>query len=194
MGAAAPAHQHMDARFGHNQYYFDHGYSIHQPPRGGYAFDRGRDHYWYHGGHWYRRGSFGWAVDGAPLGAFIWFLPPYYTTVWFAGVPYYYANDTYYTWDGDAGQYEVVPPPADIESGTTQPPLGDTLFVYPKNGQTAEQQAQDRFECYQSAVGNSGYDPTLGGGGVPANIAGSKRADYLRAESACLDARSYSVK
>ena len=37
-------------------------------------------------------------------------LPPYYTTVWFAGVPYYYANDTYYTYAGPQG-YEVVEPP-----------------------------------------------------------------------------------
>ena len=25
-------------------------------------------------------------------------LPPFYTTVWFGGLPYYYANDTYYAW------------------------------------------------------------------------------------------------
>jgi hypothetical protein len=50
-------------------------------------------------------------------------LPPFYSTVWFGGVPYYYADDTYYSWDAGHQQYEVVEPPAGIESaGTTQPP------------------------------------------------------------------------
>jgi hypothetical protein len=34
-------------------------------------------------------------------------LPPAYTTVWASGVPYYYANDTYYA--ATAGEYAVVP-------------------------------------------------------------------------------------
>jgi hypothetical protein len=37
-------------------------------------------------------------------------LPPAYTTVWASGVPYYYANDTYYV--ATAGGYAVVQPPA----------------------------------------------------------------------------------
>lgn len=86
-------------------------------------------------------------------------------------------------------------PPADIESrGTTQPPLSDTPYVYPKNGLSNEQQAKDRFECHESAVNQSGYDPTKSGGGVASEVAASKRTDYLRAEAACLDARGYSVK
>jgi hypothetical protein len=110
-------------------------------------------------------------------------------------VPYYYANDTYYVWDDGMRQYEVVQPPADVESaGTTQPPLSDTLYVYPKNGQSNEQQAKDRFECHQSAAGQSGYDPTNADGGIPPDAAPSNRVDYLRAEAACLDARGYSVK
>lgn len=39
-----------------------------------------------------------------------------------------------------------------------------------------------------------GYDPTVAGGGVSADVARNKRADYMRAQAACLDARGYSVK
>jgi hypothetical protein len=116
-------HQHIDARFSHNYYYFDRGYTVHEAPIGGLAVDHGHDHYWYDRGDWYRRDGLGWMVVGAPLGALVSALPAFYTTVWLAGVPYYYANDTYYAWNSDQQGYEVVAPPAGIESeGTTQEP------------------------------------------------------------------------
>lgn len=131
----------------------------------------------------------------APIGAFVPVLPAFYSTVWWGGVPYYYADDTYYDWNAGAREYEVVQPPEGIENGgTTQTPPADSIFVYPKNGQSAEQQAQDRFECHRSAVTATGYDPTVGGGGVPGDVARAKRSDYMRAQAACLDARGYSVK
>jgi len=193
-GPAAP-HQHLDGHFGHNHYYFDRGYTVHQLPPRGFAVERGGEHYWYDGGHWYRWRRYGWIVDGAPFGAFVWYLPDFFTTVWLDGFPYYYANDTYYVWDGARQEYEVVEPPANIDTaGTTQPPLGDTLFVYPKNGQSAEQQARDRADCDHSAAEKSGYDRSQAQGGALSESAASKRWDYLRAEMACLEARGYSVK
>jgi hypothetical protein len=113
-----------------------------------------------------------------------------------AGVPYYYADDAYYAWRPAMHEYEVVAPPAGIEdNGTaTTTPSANELFIYPKNGQSAEQQARDRYECYRSAVLATGFDPTVTGGGVPPDTTASKRSDYLRAEGACLDARGYSVK
>lgn len=189
------AHQHFDDRFSHNHAYFDRGYAVRQAPHGGYAVVRGRDNFWYSRGEWYHRSGPRWVVVGAPMGAFVPILPPFYTTVWFAGLPYYYANDTYYTWNGGQREYQVVAPPNENESaGTTQQPTSDTLFVYPKNGQSSEQQSRDRYECHHYAVEQTGYDPTQAGGGVASDIAASKRADYFRAEGACLDARGYSVK
>ena len=35
-----------------------------------------------------------------------------------------------------------------------------SLFVYPKNGQSDQQTANDRYQCHQWAVGQTGYDPT----------------------------------
>src|SRR5665213_3015192 len=78
---AGGAHQHFDGRFSHNQYYYDHGYSVRRAPAGGvgelHGLDGGR--YWFHGGNWYRWGGRGWIVWGAPFGIFVPFLPPYYT-------------------------------------------------------------------------------------------------------------------
>lgn len=190
-----PAHQHLDGRFSHNHPYLDRGYAVSRLPRVGYAIPRGRDHFWYDRGVWYRGDGVRWLVVGAPLGAFVPVLPPFYTTVWFGGFPYYYANDTYYTWNGGHHEYEVVDPPAGIDSaGSTQPPPSDSIFVYPKNGQSPEQMDRDRYECHRSAVQQTGYDPTQAGGGVPPESAAAKRADYFRAQAACLDARGYSVK
>jgi hypothetical protein len=189
------AHQHFDNRFAHNHYYFDRGYTMRAAPRIGVAIDHGRNHFWYARGEWYRRDGVRWVVVGAPLGAFVPVLPLSYTTVWFSGAPYYYANDTYYTWDANHHEYEVVPAPAGIDaSGSTQAPPSDSIFVYPKNGQSPEQQARDEYECHHSAVEHTGYDPTVAGGGVAPAIATEKRSDYFRAQAACLDARGYSVK
>src|SRR4030081_2750671 len=140
--------------------------------RAGYAIEHEHERFWYDRGQWYRRDGLGWLVVGAPLGAFVSDLPPFYATVWFGGVTYYYADDTYYKWSGDHNEYGVGEPPAGIESaGTPQAPAGDAIVIYPKNGQSSEQQGRDRYECHHSAVAQTGYDPTQAGGGVPSGVA-----------------------
>ncbi|MGO9992133.1 MAG: DUF6515 family protein [Steroidobacteraceae bacterium] len=190
------AHQHFDGRYSHNQYYYNHGYTVRTPPAGGIGELTGRDggRYWFHGGNWYRWRGGGWVVWGAPIGLFVPFLPPYFATVWWDGIPYYYANDVYYLWNDDQHQYEVVAPPAGIESGgSTEAPASDQLFVYPKNGQSEDQQSKDRFECNRWAVDKSGFDPTQAGSGA-APGALDKRNEYFRAQVACLEGRGYTVK
>ena len=196
-GARPGPHQHMDAHFAHNRPYFDHGYSVHRVPPGGVGELRGPDggRYWYNGGNWYRWRGGAWIVGPAPFGLFVPFLPPFYTTVWWAGVPYYYANDAYYVWDDAQQGYEVVPPPDGIaDQGSTQAPPSDQLFVYPRSGQSAEQQAKDRYECSRWATTQTGFDPTASGGGVPPDQAVQKRNDFFRAQVSCLEGRGYSVK
>ena len=34
-GTHPAEHQHLDSRFAHNRYYYDHGYAVHNPPDGG---------------------------------------------------------------------------------------------------------------------------------------------------------------
>jgi hypothetical protein len=190
-----PGHSHMDGRFAHDHYYLDRGYQVHGVPHGAFEVHHGGASYFYDRNHWYRRNGGVSIVIGAPLGAFVPFLPLYYSTVWWHGLPYYYSNDTYYQWDADQNQYEVVAPPDGIESGgTTEAPASDQVFIYPKNGQSADQQQRDRYECHQFAVSQTGFDPTNPGGGVTADAADSKRSDYMRAQTACLEGRGYSVK
>jgi hypothetical protein len=42
------------------------------------------------------------------------------------------------------------------------------IFVYPAKGQTAEQVEKDKFECYQWAKQQSGFDPTQAVAAAPA--------------------------
>jgi hypothetical protein len=139
----------------------------------------------YHGGWGRYGGGFG---AGLGLGLYFAALPAYYSTYWWGGIPYYYADDTFYTWDGSAGQYETISPPPEVEQ-QAQSEAGGELMAYPKNGQSDQQQAQDKSECRQWAQTQSGYDPA----GATAN-ADSDREEYLRAQAACLDARGYSVR
>jgi hypothetical protein len=186
---------HMDGRFAHNQYYFNRGFAVHSPPPGREFIGRDGLRYWYGGGNWYRWGGGSWIVGAAPFGVFVPALPPYYSTIWWAGVPYYYANDTYYLWNQGQNGYEVVEPPQGIEQqATTQPPGSNQIFVYPRNGQTDAQQSNDRYECHRWAVGQTGFDPTVAGGGVPQGQTSDARDRYFRAQVACLQARGYSVE
>jgi Family of unknown function (DUF6515) len=195
-----PGWDHMDGRFNHNHYYPARGYYVHDLPRDRVIIGGPRGgRYWYSGGVWYSSGPSGFVVIGAPVGVFVPVLPPYYTTVWVGGAPYYYANDTYYTWRDSNQQYEVVDPPADPDTASTDAPppppspTGD-VFVYPKNGQSDETQSRDKYECHKWAQGESGFDPTQPNGGVSPGEANSKRAAYQRAMGACLEGRGYSVK
>jgi len=184
---------------GYHGGYYGGGY------RGGYY--GGGYHGGYRGGYYGWRGGYygGWGCCGwgwgwgypLALGLYVATLPYYYTTVWYGGIPYYYADNTYYQWDPNASQYVTVgppagaPPQASAPAGSGGPPSGSMdLMAYPKNGQTTEQQAKDKFDCHQWAVTQSGFDPTLGSSSAPA----SKSSDYMRAQAACLEGRGYSVQ
>jgi hypothetical protein len=187
--------EHMDGRYEHNHYYPSRGYMAPALPRGYISVDHFHDHYYYGGGVWYAPRGPRFVVVAPPFGLFVPVLPPFYTTVWFGGIPYYYANDSYYVWRASDNQYEVVAPPdGSGDSASTQAPPSDDVFIYPKNGQTEEQQSTDRYECHAWASGQSGFDPTKSGGGVAPEDANAKRADYNRAMTACLEGRGYSVK
>jgi len=190
--AAHPGYSHFDGRYQHNQYYPARGYAARELPRGAVAVNHYGGRYWYGGGVWWAARGPRWVVVGPPLGVFVPFLPEFYTTVWFGGVPYYYANDAYYVWrDADRG-YEVVEPPA--EAAATEPPPPEDVFMYPRSGQGPEQQARDRYECHRWAADQTGFDPTRVEGGVGTGEARAKRGEYFRAMTACLEGRGYSVK
>ncbi len=195
---AAERHEHVDMRHQHNHSYLDRGVVVHEVPRDARVVRFGHDRFWYHGGIWYRGEGPNFVVIAPPVGVVVEVLPPFYTTVMVAGRPYYYANDTYYVYSDAARGYQVVDPPPGSEGGASVAPAagppGEQQFVYPRNGQDADQQARDRYECHRWAVEQTGFDPTQDGGGVPPGQQGPKRADYQRADAACLDGRGYTVR
>jgi hypothetical protein len=146
---------------------------------------------WWHGAYW-PHVWYGWAYPW-----FIPVLPAFYTTFWWGGVPFFYVNNVYYTWDAGQNGYVVTdPPPVNGGSGDAsgqgagapaQGAAAGDVFMYPRNGQTDQQQAQDRFECHQWAQSQTGFDPTTSG-------SGGNPDDYRRAMIACLDGRGYSAR
>ena len=119
-------HQHLDSAFSHDRYYYDRGYALHKPPRGGIPDLVGPDgqHYYFQGGNWfcwrgdwYRWWGGAWIVVDAPIGMLLPALPPHCTTLRWSGTPYYYANETYYVWNPQRNGYQVVPSPAPRQAG-----------------------------------------------------------------------------
>lgn len=182
----------LDGRYNHNRYYPPRGYVVPTLPRGYVTVTHRRAPYYYHQGVWYRPGRGRFIIVRPAIGLFVPILPPFYTTIWVRGTPYYYADDVYYRWRPERREYVVTEPPADAASAS--PSVSGDLYIYPKDGQSEERQATDRYECHSWAAGQSGFDPTQPLGGVPESQAAVKRADYQRAMTACLEARGYSVK
>ena len=163
-------------------YYYGHGYSTGAYWRGGY----------WHGGFWPR------AYYGLGFSWFLPILPFAYTTYWYGGIPYYYANDVYYTYNPSYEGYVATDPPpvtdsgAGVEGGAPGSEAGapnggadggaaGQIFMYPRNGQSAEQQATDKAECQQWAAQQAGQVAQNG-------------SDYMRAMAACVEGRGYSAK
>jgi hypothetical protein len=84
------------------------------------------------------------------------------------------------------------PPESPVPSAPPSPI--ERFFVYPRKGQSEEQQAKDRYECHIWAIGQMGWDPTQPTNVLPEAQMNQKNTDYKRAIGACLDAREYTVK
>ena len=194
---SAPRREHgyvLDRRYHHDRYYPPRGYVVDAPPRGYHIVRHGGVPYYYYGGIWYRPSGPRFVVVIPPIGVVVPVLPPFYTTIWVGGAPYYYADGTYYAWRAQDNGYAVVAPPAESDVTTLPPDQEQQLYIYPKKGQSEEQQADDRYECHRWAVTQTGFDPTQPPTtGSPSQYA-AERADYQRAMKACLDARGYSVR
>lgn len=145
----------------------DHGHFGHRPYRGGYF-------YWGVGPGWWGPCGWGWGWGWAGSSC---------SAYWWGVDPLYFPN----------GIAPPPPPPDGLPPNAPAPgaaTLGLDLFMYPKTGQSAEQQGTDRYECHRWAADQTGFDPSQGSPGVTER----KRDDYLRAMSACLEGRGYSVK
>jgi hypothetical protein len=75
------------------------------------------------------------------------------------------------------GQGQAPNPPANSDAGA----VPGQIFMYPKNGQSAQQQAIDKSECQQWASSQAGQVAQNG-------------SDYQRAMAACVEGRGYSAR
>jgi len=190
--ASPPPGFRMDKRYDHNRYYPPPDYRIKVlPDRRHIVHYHNRD-YFYISGVWYLPSGPGFVVVRPPMGVIVPILPPFYTTIWVGGIPYYYANDIYYVWRTDLNAYEVTSPPVKED----EPPryVADELYAYPKEGQSEQQQADDRYACHRWGVEQTGYDPTQPPTNLSVSELNKKRADYNRAMKACLEGKGYSVR
>lgn len=183
----------LDRRYDHDRYYPRPGYNIVRLPPRHYVVHFHDDRYYFHGGIWYRPFGSRFVVVSPPIGIVVPLLPAFYTTIWVGGIPYYYANNVYYVWDPARDGYVVTNPPQQINQ--QEPALvPDQLYIYPKHGQSAKQQADDRFACYQWSVKQTGFDPTQPPQGIGQAELNHKREDYQQAMRACMEGRGYSVR
>ncbi len=145
--------------------------------------------YW--GGGYWNNGWWPAAYYGVGFSWFLPILPAIYATYWWDGIPYYYMDDIYYTWNPSYDGYVATDPPpvADNSSAgaATQPADAGAndagqVYMYPENGQSAEQQTADRGACEDWAASQ-----TSGEGSAQAD------SDYRRAMIACAEGRGYSA-
>jgi hypothetical protein len=87
-----------------------------------------------------------------------------------------------------AGTSAPAAPAANPAGGTQKVPK---VFLYPKTGQSADQQARDRYDCYRFAVTQSGFDPMRTTPNASAPTA-EQQSDFDRAQGACFEGRGYS--
>ena len=146
--------------------------------------------YFYWSGIYYRHYSRGYVVVNAPIGAFVRILPVGFIAFSIGVSTYYYVNDTYYLWDEEIESYRVVNKPNGADEAIENE-TADRLYVYPKQDQSEEQQAKDRYACHRWAVKESNVDPTLD---EEEDISRDDKHNYRRAITACLEGRDYTVK
>jgi uncharacterized protein DUF6515 len=205
--------QALDSRYNHGRYYAPVGTVARTLPGEYRSYYHHGSPYYFSGGVWYAPRGVGFVVVTPPIGLAIAVLPPYYSTVWIGGIPYYYADNVYYTAAPDQSGYVVATPPDDGAQGAPQaPPDGSAdpnaqggsyaqgapqapsdLIIYPKQGQSKDQQAADEYECHNWAKGQTGFDPTQPNGGVASGDADRAHSNYDRAMAACLQGRGYQV-
>lgn len=201
--ALMPLSAHADPRgdFGHEHHFRDgppgRGAVVTRLPRAHRTVVHGGMPYYFDGGFWYRPWGSRFVVVAPPIGIAVPVLPHGFVTLRLAGREYYRQDDVYYM--RRDGGYIVVAPPApdalqdDSKHRSTTVSRGE-LFIYPNRGQDERQQRNDRFECHEWAVEQTGYDPTMAGGSGDGAYSQAHRSDYQRAMSACLEGRGYTVR
>ena len=174
----------------HRPHYYRPGHHIDRLPSRHHRFTHRDRDYFYFGGNFFLRPGGYYEVVHAPYGARVPYLPPGYVSFYLGPRRYFYVNYTYYLWDDHRRDYLVVREPEGAEDAVVEAATRSIseIYAYPSQGQSAEQQDRDYYDCHVWAVDESGYDPTLEGQNI------YKSRDYRRAMTACLEGRGYSVR
>ena len=138
-----------------------------------------------HRGGAYRHGGWGY-------GGFVGVLPALATVLTIGAITYWVADGQYYRAAPAGGYVLVAPPVAVVASGDAVNGGAERLYIYPRDAQSADKQAADEYDCHKWAVGQTGFDPVAASSG--ASISSEQKRNYQRAQSACLDARGYTVR
>jgi hypothetical protein len=107
---------------------------------------------------------------------------------------FYYNQDLPSNWDSSMETTPSYEKLQEYPASSLPPSTGENIFVYPRKGQSEEQQAKDRYQCHLWVVGQIGWDPTQPKGVLPEAQMTQKRSDYKRAMGACLEAHDYTVR
>ncbi|WP_425318483.1 DUF6515 family protein [Pseudomonas nitroreducens] len=164
------------------------GYVVNAMPPGYYRVPYRGGSYYFNDGYWYRPYGSRYVVVTPPYGVRVRYLPSYAEQVWIGSIGYFLAAGTYYLWQANSQEYEVVAPPQEAQPVAVAQ-SGYDLVAYPLYNQGPDQQARDRYECHRWAADQSGFDPALASYAPPAYVADN----YRRALGACLSGRGYSV-
>lgn len=105
------------------RYGWGRGYYLAGLPFGCLTLAFGGAAWYYGGGYWYRPYGDGYIVDYPPAGILVPFLPSGYVTCTYSGVPYYWADDVYYTAVASGPGYVVAAPPPGATPPSSQPPI-----------------------------------------------------------------------
>ncbi|MCD5988155.1 hypothetical protein K3169_26490 [Pseudomonas phytophila] len=152
---------------------------------------RGLDYY-YSDGYWYRPQGPRYVIVTPPYGVRVRSLPAYSQEVWIGSSLFFVAAGTYYSYQQDTQDYVVAYPPQNVEPVyTPQAPASSPYdpVAYPNNGQSAEQVAQDKYDCYRWSVEQSSFDPAE----PNVNNAPAMIQVYRRSMVACLMGRGYTI-
>ena len=93
-------------------------------------------------------------------------------------------------------QPNATPPmaPAVALSRVSSPMMNPTgIAIHPRNGQSADQQALDRYGCYRFAVARTGFDPLASNRAATSSDVVRRTSDYSREQAACLEGRGYTL-
>jgi hypothetical protein len=91
------------------QYSAQIGAAVSALPASNIPIDFRGSRYYFSDGSWFQQVVAGFVAVSPPPGIVVPGLPPNYTTVWVAGIPYYSVNDIFYA--AAPGGFMVVPPP-----------------------------------------------------------------------------------